>query len=54
MMQENDLTYYERRLAEELAAWERSEMVEVRAIHRKLADMYRQRIVELSPKMRAY
>lgn len=46
-MNESDIRYYERLLAEELAEMERSEQREVQAVHRKLADLYRERIVAL-------
>jgi hypothetical protein len=47
-MSESDLRYYQRRLAEELSETQRSEQPQVRAVHRKLAEMYRERIVTLS------
>jgi hypothetical protein len=47
-MNESDIRYYERRLAEELAEMKRSEEREVQAVHRKLAELYRQRIANLS------
>ena len=47
-MRETDLNYYERRLAEELGEAARTDSREVRAVHAKLAEMYRQRIVGLT------
>jgi len=47
-MTESDIRYYERRLAQELAEIERSEQREVQAVHRKLAELYQQRIVDLT------
>ena len=47
-MTESDIRYYERRLAQELAEIERSEQREVQAVHRKLAELYRQRIASLT------
>jgi hypothetical protein len=50
-MHESDLNYYERRLAEELREADRTDSSEVRAVHSKLAEMYRQRIVGLTQAM---
>lgn len=47
-MTESDICYYQRRLAQELAETERAEQREVQAVHRKLAEIYRQRIESLT------
>ena len=47
-MTQSDLPYYERRLAEEVALMEQADHCEVQAVHRKLAELYRQRIVQLA------
>jgi hypothetical protein len=51
IMSDSDLRYYERRLAEELEEAARAERREVEAVHRKLAEFYRQRIETLRPSM---
>lgn len=47
-MKQDDLTYYERRLNQEVAEAERSDRTEVRQVHLKLADLYRERIRQLA------
>jgi hypothetical protein len=48
MMKTDDLEYFRRRLAEELAEAERTARPDVRHVHQKLAELYRGRIAELS------
>ena len=51
IMSDSDLRYYERRLAEELEEAARAKRREVEAVHRKLAELYRQWIETLRPSM---
>jgi hypothetical protein len=47
-MDDDDLTFYRRRLAEERALARTADIPEAKIIHRQLADNYRHRIEELS------